>query len=65
MELNEIKEAVAAGYTVHYQSDAYVVKRDRLGQWLIVCIGNQYTIGLTWANGTTMNGRPEDFFIGE
>lgn len=68
MNLDEIKNAVAAGKTVHWKNDGYVVYR--VGEyndydWIIVFIYNQYTIGLTWKDGVTMNGEPEDFYIGD
>jgi hypothetical protein len=38
---------------------------DKKGQWLIVCSLNGYTMGLTWRDGVTMNGKESEFFIGE
>ena len=65
MTLQEIKTAVEAGQTVCWASEIYRVVKDRLGQWLIVCGHNEYTIGLTWRDGVTMNGSPNEFFIDE
>lgn len=70
MTLEEIKAAVRAGKTVCHGTRAYEVRlsqyRDGSGeQWLIVCTFNDYAIGLTWRDGVTMNGKPEDFFIAE
>ena len=62
MNLDEIKAAVERGETVHVGNDAYEVVKDKLGQWLIVCRLNGYTIGLTWLDGVTMNGKPEEFY---
>jgi len=62
MTLDEIKAAVEAGKVVYWASRAYRVVKDRLGQWLIVCTLNDYTVGLTWLDGVTMNGMPEQFF---
>jgi len=62
MNLDEIKAAVLAGKTVHMGSDAYRVERTGDGRWLIVC-ANGHAIGLTWANGTTMNAKPECFYV--
>jgi len=62
MTLQEIKAAVEAGKAVHWSNDAYKVVKDKLGQWLIVCTLNDYTIGLTWQDGVTLNGREEDFY---
>jgi hypothetical protein len=65
MKLNEIKEAVEAGKTVHWASPLYVVIKDGIGQWLIKCLGNGSCIGLTWRDGVTMNGREDQFFVAE
>ncbi len=59
----EIKSAVAAGNTVYWSNKAYQVVLDSVGQYLIKCLLNGACIGLTWADGETLNGRPEDFFI--
>ena len=70
MTLEEIKRAVEAGKTVHWFNDAYRVIRDSLGQWFI-CFehgdGNRcgLCIGLTWLDGVTLNGKPDDFFVAE
>jgi hypothetical protein len=61
MNLDQIKTAVLSGLTVHWANPRYRVIRDRLGQWLITCTGGS-TIGLTWADGVTLNGKPEEFF---
>lgn len=63
MELDEIKAAVAAGKTVHWKNTLYRVIQDGIGQWLIVCDANNHAIGLTWRDGKTLNGDPEDFFL--
>lgn len=63
MTLEEIKEAVLAGRKVCWASEAYDVIHDSVGQWLIRCNINESCIGLTWRDGVTMNGKPEDFFI--
>lgn len=63
MTLDEIKRAVEAGQTVYWSNSAYKVVKDKLGQWLIVCSINGYTVGLTWMDGVTMNGKPDEFFI--
>lgn len=62
MTLEEIKAAVDAGQTVHWSSRGYVVVKDSLGRYHIKFITNGHCIGLTWADGLTMNGRPEEFF---
>jgi hypothetical protein len=63
MTLQEIKDAVLAGKTVHWASKAYVVVKDNVGQWLIECRLNESCIGLTWSDGVTMNGKEDEFFI--
>ena len=63
MNLDEIKAAVLAGKTVHWASEAYRVIRDFVGQWLIVCDINGDCTGLTWRDGVTVNGKPEQFFV--
>lgn len=63
MTLQEIKQALADGKKVCWSNELYDVIKDRLGQYLIVCNSNQYTIGLTWQDGVTMNGKEKDFFI--
>lgn len=65
MTLDEIKAAVEAGKTVHWASRNYVVIKDSIGQWLIKCLLNDCCWGLTWRDGTTMNGKPEEFFCDE
>lgn len=63
MTLQEIKDAVLAGQTVHWRNEAYEVMRDKVGQWFIVCRFNGSLCGLTWADGVTMSEKPEDFFL--
>ncbi len=62
MTLSEIKAAVSAGRTVHWKQPTYRVICS-LGQWLIACEFNGHCIGLTWTDGVTMNGKPEDFYV--
>jgi len=64
MTLQEIKDAVLAGRTVHWKSKSYEVMRDGVGQWFIVCRFNGSLSGLTWSDGVTMSEKPEDFFLG-
>ena len=64
MNLQEIKEAVELGKKVYVGSLAYEVVKDSIGQWLIVCNLNDYCTGLTEVDGTTLNGKPEEFFLG-
>lgn len=65
MNLEEIKQAVDSGKTVHWASDLYVVVHDSAGQWLIECTANGSCIGLTWADGVTLNGNESQFYIKE
>lgn len=72
MTLQEIKDTVEAGKTVHWATEAYTVIKDQLRdgtcQWLIGYNHGQRDanyIGLTWRDGVTVNGRPEQFFIGK
>ena len=63
MNLHEIKRAVESGKTVHWASRGYRVIKDSAGQWLIKCDFNDTYIGLTWRDGVTVNGKPEQIFI--
>jgi len=63
MKLEEIKSAVDRGQSVKWSNKLYDVIKDSLGQYLIVCCSNQYTIGLTHTDGKTLNGRPSEFYI--
>lgn len=64
MNLQEIKAAVDAGKVVCWANENYRVIHDSKNQWLIVCQLNDYTIGLTWRDGKTMNCNSEsEFFI--
>jgi len=63
MTLIEIKAAVEAGKKVFWSNRSYEVLKDSVGQWLIRC-SNGSCIGLTHRDGVTMNGEPEEFFIG-
>jgi hypothetical protein len=60
--LQEIKDAVAKGQTVCWQVDGYRV-RQAGSKLLVVCLSNGSAIGLAWADGLTMNGKPEDFYV--
>jgi len=66
MNLEAIKQAVLAHKTVHWKQGNYVVSHDsRLDDWYIECLTNGHLIGLTWSDGKTMNGHPDDFYIGD
>jgi hypothetical protein len=64
MTLQEIQSAVLAGQKVHWQTKAYEIVHDKIGQWLVVCRSTGGCWGLVWADGVTVNGKPWDFFIG-
>jgi hypothetical protein len=66
MTLDEIKTAVRAGKTVHWSNAGYTVIEDSIGQWLIAFLpgtSHENYIGLTWRDGITLNGKPEQFYI--
>ena len=65
MTVEEIKENVDNGKTVHWASDAYSVVINKGGDYDILCRINDHRIGLTWRDGITLNGKEEDFYIGE
>ena len=62
MTLEQIKAAVESGKSVYYKSLSYQVKKSKSGRFDIVCEFNDFRMGLTWSNGRTVNGKPEDFF---
>ena len=63
MKLHEIKYAIANGQRESCVHGGYEVIRDKHQQYLIKCHMNGTAIGLTLADGTTMNGKEEDFYI--
>ena len=65
MRVDEIKKAVDEGLLVHWGNPAYVVKKDRNNEYYILCIINDNMIGLTWRDKITLNGKEDEFFIGE
>jgi hypothetical protein len=64
MTLHEIKTAVDSGQAVYWTNVCYRVVKDRFGGYSIECV-NGSTVGLTWLDGVTLNGKPEDFFTME
>lgn len=62
MTLDEIKAAVRAGKVVHWKSGGYTVIDDG-NRFLIVFTSTGNAMGLTWTDGVTMNGHPDDFFV--
>lgn len=65
MTLQQIREAVDQGKKVYCGNNLYRVVSDNLGQYFIVCLDNNYAIGLTWRDNTTLNGKESEFYIGE
>ena len=66
MKIAEIKRAVDEGLKVHWQNREYVVISSSLhSRYLIRSIATGHCIGLTWADGVTLNGKEEDFFVGD
>lgn len=63
MTLEEIKTAVEAGKHVCWKHAGYQVVKDSRGEWYILCTSNDNAIGLTWRDGITMSGRPDDFKV--
>lgn len=63
MNLAQIKAAVLNGRTVHWSNTGYKVIVDDIGQWLIKYTPTGHCIGLTWSDGSTVNGNEEDFFL--
>jgi hypothetical protein len=60
--VQEIKDAVDTGKTVYWQSKIYMVVNGGKAGYLIKCLANDHCIGLTWTDGTTLNGKLEDFY---
>jgi len=62
MTLQDIKKAVKSGKTVYWKTPLYkVMHTPSIDQWLIVCQSNESAIGLTRADGVTLNGDGNDF----
>ncbi len=78
MDLSEIKSALGEGKKVHWSNQGYIVEmssREYLcpitlqyipcEEYEIVCTANEHRVGLTWTDGVTLNGKEEDFYVGE
>jgi hypothetical protein len=63
MNIAEIKAAVDEGLAVHWSNAGYAVRKDTLGQFLIIFEPNGSAIGLTDRSGCRLNGQEEDFFL--
>ncbi len=64
MTVEEIKAAIEAGERVYWISPVYEVKKN-MSSYDIVCSINEYRIGLTHMDEVTLNGDPDEFYIGE
>lgn len=65
MNIEDIKTAADAEKTVHWANTGYVVRKDRLGQYLIVYLPNGSAIGLTNRAETQLNGAEDAFSIAD
>lgn len=62
MNLQAIKAAISDDQIVHWKNSSYTVKLDQSSRYVIVCT-NGSTIGLTWNDGVTLNGKEADFYV--
>lgn len=60
MNLTQIKISLDSGQKVYQHNGLYEVIKDSIGQYLIKSRGN--CIGLTHADGITLNGNDSDFY---
>ena len=65
MNIAEIQTAVDAEKAVHWSNEGYVVRKDTLGQYLIVFEPGGSAIGLTDQSGCRLNGQEEGFFLSD
>ena len=66
MTLAEIHRALDEGLPVHWQSPSYGVERSAgCGTCVIRSLSTGHCICLTWADGITLNGKEDEFFIGQ
>ncbi len=57
----EIMAAVDRGESVYWHSLRYPVHKDHVGRYFIG--EGPGMVGLTWADGVTLNGRVDEFFV--
>ncbi len=62
LDLNKIKLAIERGKKVYWKTSIYEVIKDKIGQYLIVCSLNNYTVGLCKADGS-LRDNPNDFYM--
>lgn len=60
MNLEQIKQAISDGKTVYWSTLSYIVIKVNNDYFIK---NDRYLIGLVWADGKTLNGKQEDFFI--
>ena len=60
MTLEQIRAAQKLGLTVHWANEGYTV-HDNSIVWMFGT-PKANSIGLTWSDGKTMNGQPDEFF---
>lgn len=65
MTLEEIKQAVLSGKTVHWSNHSYKVEIDYVGEGcpFVICSDDGRFIALTWSDGVTLNGKEDDFYV--
>jgi hypothetical protein len=64
MNLQEIKQAIAEGKSVHWKHKGYTVFVDELGKYLICCAISKVCINLIDEEGS-LRDLGSDFFIGD
>lgn len=66
LTLDEIREAVKAGKTVHWSTTSYDVKLWSDGKFVIACPSTNYAIGLSYVRDGVehVNAKLEEFFLG-
>lgn len=62
MNLEQIRAAQKLGLTVHWANEGYTV-HDNSIVWAFGT-PKANSIGLTWSDGKTVNGQPDEFFVG-
>jgi hypothetical protein len=63
MTLPEIKQAIGTGKTVCCGANSIIVIKDKNDNYLIKSLSTGHCIGLTWADGLTLNAKQESFYI--
>lgn len=76
LTLQQIADAVDAGHTVHWRTTDYTVRKgpahqDAPGNYANPALrytidhANGQSLGLTWRDGVTLNGKECDFYISD